>query len=68
MKLDEIEAYLAGVELPTEHIRISDCEVIVDAKRFVESHIQTLRKNSGKRAFLPHYNRLLFFVNYLKRQ
>lgn len=68
MKLDEIEAYLASVELPTEHIRISRCEVITDAKKFVEYTVEVLKKNSGKRVFLPHYNRLIVFVNYLKNR
>lgn len=66
MKLDEIEEYLASVELPTEQVIINKCEVIIDAKRFVEYHIEILKRNSGKRVFVPYYDRLLFFVNYLK--
>jgi hypothetical protein len=65
MKLDEIEAYLKDAELP-EYIQLSNAERITDVRKFVNSHISTLRANSGNRTFLPHYNRLLALVKILQ--
>jgi len=65
MKLDEIEAYLKDAELP-EYIQLSNAERVTDVRKFVNSHIGTLRANSGNRTFLPYYNRLLALVKILQ--
>lgn len=65
MKLDEIEAYLKDAELP-EYIQLSNVEKVTDVQKFVNSHISILRANSGKRTFLPYYNRLLALVKILQ--
>lgn len=46
----------------------SGCELIEDPKRFVESHIAYLETNSGKPGYLPYYNRLLNYYNYVREQ
>ena len=65
MKLEQIEAYLNSVTLP-EYITVKDGEKIMDVRKFVDSHISTLRANSGNRTFLPYYNRLLALVKILE--
>jgi hypothetical protein len=65
MKLEEIETYLNSVPLP-EYITIQRGEHITDVRKFVDSHISTLRANSGNRTFLPYYNRLLALVKILQ--
>lgn len=40
-------------------INISGCETIVDVEAFVDSHLSFLENNSGNRAYMPYYNRLV---------
>lgn len=42
------------------------CDLISDPKRFVESHIAYLETNTGKPGYLPYYNRLLNYYNYVR--
>lgn len=61
MKLSEIKERLGEIDFsnikqPNKH------EKIVDAEKFVNSHIHYLESNSGNKAFKPYYDRLLAFV------
>jgi hypothetical protein len=67
MKLEQIEDYLNSVKLP-EYITVKQGEKIVDVRGFVDSHIATLKANSGNRTFLPYYNRLLALVRISERK
>lgn len=55
--IKELKEFFSTTTIPKE-IRISECEVVVDTQRFIESHIRTLESNSGNRLFLPFYLRL----------
>lgn len=63
IKLPELEEFFATAILPTTPVRISACETVIDAKKFVQSHISILKNNPGKAVFLPYYMRLLAFKN-----
>ena len=68
MNLKDLEQFFATAELPTEHIRLNEGEICHDAKLMVESHLKCLRENTGNKNFLPHYNRLMTLVNYIKQK
>jgi hypothetical protein len=68
MKIGEIRAYFEGLEIPKEEIRLTSGEVVVDVAKMVDSHIETLTENAGKRLFLPYYERLLLVTNHIKNK
>jgi hypothetical protein len=59
MKLPELETFFATAKLP-QTVKLPTSEVIEDVPKCVESHLQTLRANSGNRTFLPFYDRLMY--------
>ena len=54
----ELENYFAGIELPTQPVKLNRCSTITDCSLFIESHFATVKANNGKRTFLPYLNRL----------
>ncbi|MET3730704.1 DUF6965 family protein [Moheibacter stercoris] len=54
----ELESYFAGIELPTQPVKLNRCSTITDCSLFIESHFAAVKANNGKRTFLPHLNRL----------
>ena len=68
MKIAEIRAYFEGLEIPKEEIRLANGVVVVDVKKMVNSHIETLTTNAGNRLFLPYYERLMSVVNHIKNK
>ena len=54
----EIETFYANAILPTTPIKLDNCTQIIDVKLFVESQLEYVRANNGKRIFLPHLERL----------
>ena len=67
MRIEEIETYFASIELP-QSIHLKAGETIVDVPKFVDSHLKTLKCNSGNRRFLPHYNRLMGLIAVLNEK
>jgi hypothetical protein len=54
----ELENYFAGIELPTQPVKLNGCSTITDCSLFIESHFATVKGNNGNRTFLPYLNRL----------
>ena len=54
----ELENYFAGINLPTQPIKLNNCSIITDYSLFIENHFATVKTNNGKRTFLPYLNRL----------
>src|SRR5690554_682609 len=54
----ELEKYFAGIELPPQPVKLNRCSTITDCSKFIESHFATVKRNNGKRTFLPYLNRL----------
>lgn len=54
----ELETYFAGIELPTQPLKLNQCSTIKDCSLFIESHFATVKANNGKRTFLPYLDRL----------
>ena len=58
VEISELENYFAGIEIPTEPIRLNQCSFISNIPLFIESHLSTIKANNGQSIFLPHLNRL----------
>lgn len=56
-QLAELEQYFISVTLPAE-IRLSQCENIVDVKKFINAELSTCRANMSK-TFEAAYDRLV---------
>ncbi len=54
----ELENYFAGMELPTQPVKLNKCSTVKDCSLFIKSHFATLKANNGKRTFLPYLSRL----------
>lgn len=54
----ELESYFAGIELPTQPVKLNKCSTITDCSLFIESHFAAVKANNCKRTFLPYLNRL----------
>lgn len=63
--LQEIKQYLSNTELLPQ-IKLNEYTYISDSKKFIESHITTLERNTGNRTFLPYYERLCDFYKRIK--
>lgn len=66
-KLDLLEEEIRTFELP-DTIQLNRWSKILNVKDFVDSHFLTLRSNSGKRTFLPFFERLLELRDLLANQ
>jgi hypothetical protein len=56
--ITELETYFAGIELPTQPVRLNKCGTVTDCSQFIENHLTTVKVNNGTRTFLPYLNRL----------
>ena len=69
MNYKELKSRIQEVELK-DNVRISDCEIVVNGQKFVDSHIHIIEATEGKskeikrRIGLPFYRRL---ENYYKQ-
>ena len=63
--IDDIERYFASIEYNQKQIKIDKCGTITDLKKFVESHVATVKSNNGKPTFKPYYDRLVQVKNLL---
>ena len=56
--ITELENYFAGIQLPTQPVKLNRCSTITECSLFIESHFASVKANNGKRTFLPYLNRL----------
>lgn len=61
--LKQLEEFFKDREYSSEPIRLNQCSVINDRKKFVESHLAVLKANLGKKLVMPFYTRLVIFYN-----
>lgn len=54
----ELESYFASIALPTHPVKLNRCTTIKDCSLFIESHITTVKSNTGNKTYLPYLNRL----------
>lgn len=58
MNVEELENYFKSKKLPNK-ININKYSEIINVQKFVNSHLQFLKGNSGKKTFIPYYTRLI---------
>ena len=56
--IEGMEEYFRKVNVP-DRVTLSCCEVIVDAGKFIGSHIRTVRVHNGNKVYWPYFERLL---------
>jgi len=67
MTLDQLETYFkSNNDIPKEIDR--GFYKIMDSKKFIGSHISTLRNNPGNKVYFPYYNRLLDLYMFLENK
>ena len=57
-EIKELEKYFAGIEQPTQQIKLNEWTTITDYSLFIDSHLATVKANNGNKTFLPYLNRL----------
>lgn len=57
-EIQELENYFAGIEQPTQPVKLNNCCNIIDWSLFVESHFDIVKANNGNNQFLPFLERL----------
>lgn len=53
-----IEKFFEDYNFKEREIKITQCEKVLDIKKFIYNHISILKANKGNRVYLPYYNRL----------
>lgn len=64
--IEKIENDLKCIELPDHPIRLGVECVIENCTAFVQSHLETIKKNNRNRTFKPYYDRLNLFIETIK--
>jgi hypothetical protein len=67
IKIETVEKFFKKFVHPNEPILLEAGQTIVNSELFVESHLLTLKKNSGNRGFIPYYNRLIKYYKLCKK-
>ena len=63
--LDLLETFFAQTPPPTSPVQLDSVTTITNPAEFVLGHLEAVRSNQGKRAFLPYLERLEAFKNRL---
>ncbi len=61
----KLEAFFNSIELPSDEIRLSQCEVISDVQKFISSHLGYAKRYNGNMTFEPYLMRLEKLKNIL---
>ena len=67
MSIEELEAYFATADLP-ESIYLNEATKIVDLKKFVASHIITVKAHGHIKAYSSFYDRLVQVKDIIESQ
>lgn len=65
MTAEELEGYFTGIELPTQ-VDIDTGVRIVDVPLFIESHLNYIKVNEGKKGTEVYYDRLNRLVAFME--
>ena len=65
--LTDLEIFFKSIELPTS-IELQKGIIIIDVSKFVKCHLSFLKANTGKRVFIPYYNRLVVVKRILSNE
>lgn len=65
MTAEELEGYFTGITLPT-NVQVDTGVVIEDVPLFIESHINYIKANEGKKGTEVYYERLNKLIAYIE--
>ena len=65
-KIDQIEDFFIKNGYPEGDVRLDQCSLIIDIKKFVQSYLLVLKGNPGKKRFIPYFDRLNKFYELTK--
>lgn len=57
-QISELEVFFNSIDIPSKDIRLSPCEVITDAEKFITSHFEYVKRYNGNNTFEPYLMRL----------
>jgi len=58
--------FFDGYEFKEKEFKLNVAETVLDCEKFVGTHIQILKSNSGKKSVMPYYWRLVKIYEHLK--
>ncbi len=64
-RIMKLKAFFNSIDLPTDEIRLSQCEVITDVQKFINSHLEYVERYNGSMTFEPYLLRLEKLKNIL---
>ena len=64
-RIMKIETFFNSIDLPADEIRLSQCEVITDVQKFINSHLEYVERYNGNMTFEPYLLRLEKLKNIL---
>ncbi|MEJ5963502.1 DUF6965 family protein [Pedobacter immunditicola] len=67
MTIEELEAYFEGIDLP-ETVYLNKATKIVDVKKFVRSHLITVKAHGHIKAYSSFFDRLLQLKDIIEAQ
>lgn len=68
IRLPEIEFFALTHKFTDEPIRLDQCTVVINQKRFVETHLSFLKANSRKEIITPYWDRLVKFYLIIRNE
>ena len=67
MTIEELEAYFEGIDLP-ESVYLNQATKISDVRKFVTSHLFTVKAHGHIKAYSSFYDRLVQLKDILEQQ
>ncbi len=64
-RISKLKAFFNSIELPTDEIRLSQCEIITDIQKFIDTHLIRIEQHNGNMTFEPYLLRLEKLKNIL---
>ncbi len=64
-RIMKLETFFNSIDLPTDEIRLSQCEVITNVQKFITSHLACVKRHNGNITFEPYLLRLEKMKNIL---
>lgn len=64
-QISKLEVFFNSIDTPSEKIKLSPCEVIVDVEKFINSHFEYVKRYNGNNTFEPYLMRLQKLKNKL---
>ena len=64
-RIMKLKTFFNSIDLPTDEIRLSQCEIITDVQKFITSHLAYVKRHNGKMTFEPYLLRLEKMKNIL---